>query len=99
VLYCGLTEVPPANSSYAVPKLCNLEPVDVVSNPSDVSATLDKKSFDLPASTANETMPRDTANLTVSSLQDAKTGVYRIAVGLTTDGIGIHSSMVYVDVQ
>jgi hypothetical protein len=32
-------------------------------------------------------------------LQDAKTGVYRIAVGLTTDGIGIHSSMVYVDVQ
>jgi hypothetical protein len=87
--YCGPEEIQtqsqPVNSSYVVPKGCNLDPGDALPNPSDMTAMIDKKSIDLPASTANETIVRDTTNLIVTSLQDARMGVYRITISLTDD--------------
>lgn len=102
VQYCGPIESQMYNTTnpdYKIPKQCNMIIPDNLSNPSDLTAVLEKNSFDFQTVATNETAPRDTTSLTVSSLPDAKTGVYRIAIGLTTDGNGVHSSMTYVDVQ
>jgi len=102
VQYCGPIESQMYNSTnpdYQIPKQCNMIISDSLSNPSDLTAVLEKNSFDFQAVTTNETTPRDTTNLTISSLPDAKTGVYRIAIGLTTDGNGVNSKMLYVDVR
>lgn len=102
VNYCGPVkdQMSPqtTNPEYQIPKLCNMVDPYTLPEPSDMTVTLDKKSFDFQATATNETTSRDVANLTVSSLPDTKTGVYRIAIGLTTDGNGVHSQMVYLDV-
>jgi len=102
VQYCGLIEpqmYDSTNPDYQIPKQCNMIISDSLSNPSDLTAVLEKNSFGFQAVITNETTPRDTTNLTISSLPDAKTGVYRIAIGLATDGNGINSKMLYVDVR
>lgn len=102
VHYCGPVEAqltPTTNSSYQIPKGCNLDPGDAMPNSPDISAEIDKKFIDLPATITNETTVRDTANLVVSSLQDARTGVYRITIGLTDDNEFHGGSMVYFEVN
>ncbi|MGI0073401.1 MAG: hypothetical protein ACREA3_06290 [Nitrosotalea sp.] len=103
IQYCGPVEIQlpptPTNPGYQVPKECNLDPGDDLPSPPDISAVIDKKSIDLPAIATNETTVRDTANLIVSSSQDARTGVYRITIGLTDDNEFHGGRMVYFKVD
>lgn len=101
--YCGNTAVrlpfTPANRDYQIPIGCNLDPGDAMPNPPDISAEIDKKSIDLPATATNETTVRDTTNLIISSSQDARAGVYRITIGLTDDNEFHGGRMVYFNVN